>query len=323
MRQEIEWLNDALSSKKLLTHEMSLYCVMNGEIKAHDGRVTAGHPWPHGGEFLVPGVEVEKLLRRLPEEITFKQTDKGIVISSGKFRGLIKTQPADKWPFAGIENANWQPIPQELPELMIKIRPFVSDNAIQRWALAIALEDEWLYATNNVAIASARCPALKDIHAMLPCWAVDFVASRLDGLTSWCWTDHFVGFAWDSGAWMRSQLIDMQFPEKAAEMARAAHDENPTQIIDDDFKKAFSCVSDLAADTIKLYANRIEASFGAARVIEITDCEIPPDSTHSIWGAQFLAPVIAAATHWQPSLWPQPSPWKGETLAGYVVGRTR
>ncbi len=41
----------------------------------------------------------------------------------------------------------------------------------------------------------------------------------------------------------------------------------------------------------------------------------------SIWGAAVLAPVIAQATRWQPSLWPKPSQFRGDNVAGVVVGR--
>jgi hypothetical protein len=119
---------------------------------------------------------------------------------------------------------------------------------------------------------------------------------------------------------MRSQLIVGEFPEKAAALARSAWDENPTQEITQEFREAFEQVASLAEDTIEIYADRIQSKFGKAEIRGDATCEVP-EGGKSIWGASFLAPALAAATHWSPNLWPKPAPFKGEVVAGYIVGR--
>jgi hypothetical protein len=177
------------------------------------------------------------------------------------------------------------------------------------------------------------------VQALLPSYAVDFLLRRVDGLESWAWSENYVAFKWASGAWVRSQLVIGRFPERAASLVREAYDAQPSQEITDDFRAAFADVAGLAEDTIRIFSNRMESKFKKSMVMAPCECEVPPaqeitviDSRGqqvkqaqgggvSIWGAAILAPVIAQATHWQPSAWPKPAPFRGDNVAGFVVGR--
>ena len=89
---------------------------------------------------------------------------------------------------------------------------------------------------------------------------------RLDGLVEWTRDDHFIAFRWVNGAWVRSQLIIGQFPEKAADMVKAAWGVEPTQAISAEFKAALERVSELAEDTVAVFCDRLEARFDKAIV---------------------------------------------------------
>lgn len=322
MREIISWLNDALASKELVAG-MNYYRAANGEIKATDGRITAAHPWPYKGEFLVPGEEFEKILSRCPNEPSLTViSPTELKLHSGRFHGTIKTLvPLQHWDYPGIDDAEWKPIPAQLIEVLKALRPFVSDNAVQNWALSVALQDGWAYATNNVAIGGAKCKGLNGVHALLPVWAIDFIINRTEALNHWCWTDNYVAFKWSNGAWMRSQLLVGTFPEKAMELVREAQKEKPTQVITDEFRNAFRQVAELAADTISIYPDRIESKFGKAVIVDGAESEVPEGVPCSIWGAKFLLPAIEVADSWSPAMWPKPAPFKGPLVSGYVVGR--
>jgi hypothetical protein len=320
MQEAIHWLNDALDTKDLVIG-MTYYLVKDGSIKATNGRLTASYPWPHDGEFLVPGKEFEKVLARMDEEPKIIVEDKKIKIRTEAFRSSIQTRPATDWDYPGIEKAQWELIPDDLIEALRKLRPFLSENATQAWAQCVALEPGWAYASNNIAIAGVQCTSLKNIQALLPIWAIDFVLSRTANLSHWAWSDHYVAFGWNSGAWMRSQLTVGKFPEKAATMIRQSIHENPTQPVTDEFRKAFQQVAELAEDTLLIFRNRIESKFGQALVFSIADCAIPQGSIASAWGAKFLLPVLKVADYWAPDAWPKPAPFKGQNVSGYVVGR--
>src|SRR6185503_15963793 len=224
MKQALKWIADAISQRDIVSGK-SFYKVSRNEIKATDGQLIAAHPWPSNVDFVVPGEEFEAVFKRMKEEPTIKATDKGINIRCGLFHGTIATLPLDKWAYPGVEGADWQVIPENLLPLLKDLRPFISDNAMQKWATCIALENDWVYATNNVAIAGAPCKGLGSVMALLPMWAVDFILSRTDGLSHWAWTGNYVAFLWENGAWMRASLVIGQFPERAAALVRDASKE--------------------------------------------------------------------------------------------------
>jgi hypothetical protein len=319
MKDILKWIHDAMSLKSF---GMNFYCVDGGMIKATNTNLTAGYPWPSDQQFLVPGMEFEKILGRLPGEIDIAAKEGSITVRSGRYRGTIQTLPLTDWSFPGVD-VEWKPLPAGLPAALQALRPFISDNTGQQWAMSVALQDGWCYATNNIALGGVPCPGLGEVQALLPVWAVDFVIDRIEGLQEWAWTDHYVAFRWENGAWMRAQLIVGTFPEKAAELVRTALSQTPSQVIDDDFRDTFEKVADLAEDTIVIYADRIESTFGKARVVAQTTCEIPIDAPSSVWGAKFLIPAIKSATHWSPGMWPKPAVFRGPIVSGWVVGRRK
>lgn len=323
MKSVLAWLNDALAAKDIGGTAMTYYRVANDTISATDGRITACHPWTFGkAEFLVPGNEFEKILQRMNTTPNIEITkDNQLKIRAGRMSGTIQTLPLMDWNHTGIDDVDWKEIPFNLMTLLKALYPFLSDNAAQAWSQCIALDSGWAYATNNMAIAGAACESIGDIKALLPAWTLDFIIKRMDGITHWGWQDNFVAFRWASGAWMRSQLIVGQFPERASSMVRDSIKETPTQTINDEMRAAFKNIAELSEDTLMVYANRIESKFGKAVVEEGIECEVPNGQECSIWGAKVLIPALNAAESWSPSLWPKPVPFKGKLISGYVVGR--
>lgn len=320
MRKEVKWLTDALSEKNI-AREMTHYRIGGREIKATDGRITAGHPWPTNEECLVPGSEFEKLLARLPGDPTLEVGDNCIILKSGRSRGTINTMPTEEWGFPGVDTNRWENLPEGLTQALRKLRPFVSDNATKQWALGVALDDGWAYATNNVALAGVPLPSIAGVQAILPMWAIEFILDRTDELVEWAWTEQYVGFRWSNGAWMRSQLINDRFHEKAAEMIRSVDGMEPPQVITDEFRAVYARVAGLVGTVGGVYIGpqSIKGGFGQATMEDGVDVETLEGVT--AWAAAKLTPVIAAATHWEPATWPKPTPWKGDGICGYIIGR--
>ena len=320
MKATIAWLNAAIAGKEL-SAGMTYYKVNDDTISATDGKLTACAPWPYGGKFFVPGAEFEKVLKRMSGEPKITEAEGCIKIKSGRFSGTIQTLPLTEWGYPGIEKADWQKIPKGLLPLLAALRPFVSENEQPAWGRCVALEDGWAYATNNMTIAGAACKELGAVKALLPAEALDFILGRVDGLSEWTGDDNFIAFRWANGAWMRTQLVVGQFPEKAAALVKGAWKQKPTQKVSDEFKEALERVSELAEDTVLIYADRLEARFDKAVVEDGVKCEVPKGVKCSIWGAKFLLPALQAADAWAPAVWPSPAPFKGPLVAGYIVGR--
>jgi hypothetical protein len=342
MQDIIKWVSEARPDKDI-GPAMTYYQVQGGMIRASNGKITAGHPWvDDDSAFVVSGIEFERVLARMTADeptVTVDAQASTVTVKSGRFHASIGTLPVDSWSYPGVDNAEWREVPDGLLAILRSLRAFISDNPPQPWQSCVALESGNCYATNNIALAGSACD-VGDVQALLPSYAIDFLLRREEGLESWAWNDNYVAFKWTSGAWLRAQLIIGKFPERAAALVREAYDVEPTQEITEEFREAFADASALAEDTVHIYADRIESKFKRSVVTAPAECEVPPgrEETYpdpktgkmkkrtvgggvSIWGAQYLAPVISQATRWSPHLWPKPAPFRGDNVAGFVVGR--
>lgn len=322
MRAEIEWLNDALSVKELST-AATYYRVKDRQMTATNGRIVACCPVDLDGEILVPGEELWNILKRLPDEPSAKIQADRLVLRSGKFSGSLQILPPQDWHFPfEIEDVTWEKFPLELLPIFRDLRPFVSDNAVHRWAMGVAVDDGWCYASNNIVLAGAKFAGGKGLQSLVPSWVVDFILSRSEGLTHWATAKKSMAFKWRNGSWMRSSLIDAQFPERAGEMIR----ESPkgTQTIRPDYRHAVVRISELVDKngTVSVYADRVEGKTSRSTVTEDATSSVPKDSPFSLWSAENLGLVMSIATHWSPATWPKPTPFNGERVKGFILGRT-
>lgn len=337
----IKWVSEARPDKDL-GPAMSFYLVRDGQIRATNGKLTASYPWPDDAEFLVSGAEFEKVLARMEGDEPVIKVDSEantLTIRSGRFHAKIGTLPAQDWVYPGVDDATWRAIPTNFVEVLRSLRAFISDNPAQEWMGCVALEGGNMYATNGIAVAGCACD-VGEVQALLPSHAVDFLLRRVEGLESWAWSEKYVAFKWSTGAWVRSQLVIGKFPERAAQLVRDAYGVEPTQVITEEFRKAFADVAGLSEDEIRIYADRMVSKFKRSEVVAPCECEVPVSKEIkedvgtegkfrtktvevecSVWGAAVLAPIISQATHWSPSLWPKPAPFRGEHIAGFIVGR--
>lgn len=324
MRSEIEWLDDALAAKDVVM-AMTHYRVKDNFLTATNGRISAGHPCKVAGEFLVPGAEMKDIMKRLPDEPKVKLEDNKVILRSGRFHGSIQTLPMDQWTYPELEKTKWKPLPSWFIAAIRQLRPFVSDNAVHRWSLGIAIDDGWCYASNNIALAGCRVGGVEQVKVLLPAWAADFVLERAEGISHWVVAPNYIAFKWDNGAWMRTVVIDDKFPERAAEMIRKVP-ESLSQEIYPEYREAVCRISELSEDYVSIYKDKVQGRTQKSLVSEELRSEVPEGRDASHWGARFLAPVMAAASHWQPSLYPAPVPFlnskkEPNKLKGFIAGR--
>ena len=319
MKNAVDWIKGALAKKDLVQH-FTHYRVEDGEIRAYDGRMLASHPFPYDGTFLAPGTEFEAILDRMTEaNPDIKETETGIRISSGRFRGDVRTLPMTEFPELPIGD-DWLPFPDDLLDVFADMTRFISDNATKVWAMGIAIVDGRLYATNNVSMAFADRPETAGMKAILPVWAVQFAIDRREGLKEWQVHEGYCAFRWDNGAWMRTQLMVGEIPDMMPKMAEEM--EQATFEITPEWRHAYDLVTGVSKESIHLHADRIIGSTDHSDVEHEAESPLPESQDHSTWSVRYLNNVISVATHWQPDNWPKPATFHGERVRGLLVGRT-
>lgn len=327
MKTAIDWLKGIISGKGLVL-TMSCYKLGTKAIMATDGNIIASYPWPYvGPETLIPSKELEQILSVITEEPKFTHEQNRIKIQSGTFKANLPLFSADQWGYPGINEKSWQPIPPTLLEAMIILRPFLSLNAMQPWATCIYLKGEFAYATNNIICIGYSCKGLHlghDETILIPLGAIDFILKHLDTrVIGWQHEENYLALKWESGAWMRTQLVSRKFPKTGTELVHEAWDSNPTQKITPEFRSITERFSTFGESSIKIYKDKvvIEQPLQGAIIEESSRCEISSQKDHTIWAVEQLRLMTQVATHWQPSDWPKPCYFKGEKIAGVIAGR--
>ncbi len=322
MKEALAKVRKAISRQDIKI-ELCHYMLRNGRLYAFDGRHTASAPVDCPGAFLVPGREFERIFDKIPDDadpvITLSASS--VQVRYGRMSGTLRlTDTIDidsiKYPEPG---QNWCDLPDALLNALQLVRPFLSDNAVHSYALAASAGRDLLRATTNVSLVEVACPGLYADGQLIPCWAIDFVLGRRNGLVSFQLTDKQMSFLWDDGCWMCSLLISSEFPE----MARTLFDtfEKPRWAVTEDWRQCYQLVSDRSEGRIEVHENKIVGMHGTATIEHLSETAPIPSEGVSYWDPKFLDPVVEIATHWQPDRWPGASTFRGKGIRGFIVGR--
>ncbi len=325
-------VKNAVASKAIVPALM-WYVVYEGAIHAADGRLIASAPFPCEESFAVHAGHFDAVLSRLHEaasedKLQLKLTDGWVNLSAGKYRGRVQRMSADKARFIG-PTGTLIPVGENFVTKLKQMRPFISDNAAQQFAICLCLRGDRILATNNVALVVCDDTGLpEDLDAMLPCWAVDYILARQEQLTHIQYDDKSMSFHWDDSSWMRTPLLAIPFPNIDAILDSA---EEPDFELTPEWKRAYRIAASMADNSVKIFADKIVGGTKPLEGSGITDAEvevdaespIPESKDYSAWNPEFLTPVIEGANFWKPDCFPKPAPFAGNEIYGVIMGRAR
>lgn len=319
----MRWLRDALARKALAEH-MSHYYFSERLAAATDGNLTAAHPLSFSvPTCLVKGEHLESASRVFSSQPEFSLADGFLHVRAGRARAKMPVLDASMWtpsPLAG----DWRPVPNGLVDMLTDLLPFVADGAENSaWIGCIAVAEGALWATDRTIMARSKQPIdVEGINILLARSTVEFVVDRAVGLTEWCLTPDAIGFRWANGAWMRSTLVQGQWPVATAKkllseeaMATATHE------IDSAWRAAVEDLITSAAaasnSTIEL-RNEVMASEGNGLFVEIETQNLLPEGVPATqWSASSLKRLVDKAQRWNPAR--SPAPFIGQRVVGVVA----
>lgn len=302
--------------------EFKHFLIKDGYIYAQDGRLTAGAPIEQDlGHFLVPAAELEKvslLFDQTKKTPKIKRTEQNLSITTDSHRVRIKTldpqvfQVTDELPG---EQFDVQP---DFIQALRTVFPFISDNATQMWSMGAYIDGPRIYATNNVCLI---CATITDFHfkGMLPLWAIEFILAREQKLKRIGGDERCLRVEWEDGSWMRSQLIQGQFPEKGMEMLSTLQDAAFT--LTPAWKQAYREAAMFSEGDVYIYKDKIHTKKDVMEFDSQADSPVPPEHEYSKWTTKFLTSVINASVAFDPQQYPKPCTFSGNGFRGLVVGK--
>ena len=322
IRKGISSVKRALADKSDVAHYTHLL-MKDGEILATNSNLSAGAPILYEDTMLVPGAEFEAIINRLPGNPSIEHSDGRVTFKAGRFKGSVPTLPPEHATVMGRHGENRRPLPAGFIDRLRAVREFVSDEDNPAWMASVIFSDGNMVAVGRggTSMAATDCgdADLGNSGILLPRSAVDFVLKRGTDPQFIEWNQSAAAFTWDDGSWLRTNLLVGSPPKKLSE--RMATVVQPEWEITDEFRAAYERVASISESEVRIYADRITGGGPHCDVEDGATAPVPQGMEYSVWNPKTLGPVLAAASHWDPSNYPNPTVFWGSKVRGLLMGR--
>lgn len=323
LREAIARVKSAVSTKDIIplyTH----YVMKNGFIYAGNGRLTAATPFPVDEVAIVSAAAIDKVLQALPGDPEFTLTEKNVNFKVGKYKARVpRNATLGDGPTFELPKGKEVKIPDGFFTKIKALRPFVSDNATQQFALCFCFHGDYAMVTNNVVLAMAFEIGLgleEDEKLTIPFYIFDYIAGQPEIPTGFIHNENSVAFTWEDGSWASAQLLSVSFPECRGMVINAPE---PDFELTKEWKTAFDTISPLCDGVVKLGSEKMSGIRESAEIEAEVGTPCPDGVDSTLWSTDYLSPVIRVATHWKPDMWPKGSPFVSEHIAGMIIGRAQ
>lgn len=319
MKQYLDKIKAALARKDIVSH-FAYYRIKDKRLAASDARMTVSTPCPYAGDFMVPGLALEKIAGNLKDDLTIELSEnKRAHFKSGKFKAALPIMIEGAIDYRQPEG-KWRAPPPTFVEALRKVRPFISDNAVHYWSLSTSLREDNMCASTNVSLAQVECLGLEGAGELLPSWAVDYIIDRDEDLEAMMFGEGYMAFMWADDTWMRAQLIDDRFPDIEKILALRATVTKNTLLVQPEWRSAFNTIAEMAPSRIEIFADKLVGIEKEDRFEFEIDSPVPEGSPMSAWNPKYLGPVVEIANTIQLDAWPRPATFRGDGFDGVVAG---
>lgn len=279
-------------------------------LYASNGNVSMRIPY-NGAPFSVVGADIDKATSIL-DDYELAVNDASVVIKRGRSRITIAQceERATRCDDSGEHFA----LPPDFTDVLRAVAPFISTDQTKRWACAVQLRNGYAYATNNVCLVRANCAT--GVNVSLPDHLVKILLTRQQPVCM-AVSQSNIAFIWDDRVIVSTTANSLAFPDGAVKMIDSAPLANVE--ITDEWRAAFELAATLASDELFIENDGIRVNRNSSKLQ--SDVQLMPLSTTTAWNPNFLAPAIGVATHFDPSPYPSPAPFRGDRVKGLIMGR--
>lgn len=319
MRSAINFLRKALN-RSVSAGPFGNYHIYGGEAYAQNEQMQAVARVDLAADgFSVPGAELEAALDRMSSDPLATLDESSLSLKSGRLRATIPTT-TDYPPTIYSREIDWKPLPGNLIAALRTACPFLIGTA-GGWSAAIRLQDERLTVINNLCGIDVAIPGLVCAPSLLTEETAAFLLSQDPPESYGVKPGAAFLFRWKDGRSLHANLVDQVMPEQVEKIFASAGSEAPVAL-SPDWRAAFEDAAAITEDVIEIRSDAFYVGRGASKVkIEIETAV--PEAHVSYWKTKVLAPMLTAATSWNPGAYPTPALFKGPGLYGLVSGIKR
>lgn len=318
MLAALRFVRGAVSTKEMIP-VLTAFHIYDGRIQGMNGRLTIDCPCPelagmditiHAETFLkaVDGCDGEPKLEIISEG--------KLKISRGGFKVVLPLLPHDSFPKQAQDGVEGVKIATGLLPSLRVLQPFMGEDASRPWACGMLFRNGMAYATNNSTLVGVEAYRFEtDLN--LPFYLIDELLRIGEEPGSAHSTGDSISFSFKSGAWIKSQLMALEWPGAVESMLQfdAVQDVIPSGLARAVEKLVPFC-PDKKVPIIKFTPEGIQTMDGDKSAC-ITEFSLPGGS----FRAEPLITMLNAASHAQFAEYPARIPFSGPAgLRGIMMG---
>lgn len=315
MLKPLKFVQGSVAKKDFLP-ALTHFCIENGTVRGYNGTIALCSPIPFDIACKPKGETLVRAISNCSDTVSLSLTPTGkLSIRSGKFRALIDCIDG--------ETPHVRPTGERCevngPALLAGLRavePFIGNDAAKPWSNGVLLSGPSVFATNNVVLVEYWAQQTLPVVVNLPRAAVRELLRIGEAPAYAQWDDSSVTFHYENNAWMRTQLLEANWPDLGRILNTPA---NPTPI-DAGLFEALHAVKTFADKLAKVYIGdgQVTTSLDAAGSGGTYALE---SATHkSVFNIDMLLLLEGVAQQADFTTYPKPCLFYGESLRGAIIG---
>lgn len=315
MLSQLKFVQGAVAKKDLLP-AMTHFRIERGTVRSYNGTLAISSPIALDIQCCPKAKQLIKAIEACHEATTISVTPTGrLSVRSGKFSAIIDTIQGET-PHVEPAGDHVQFDGAVLLEAFKVLEPFIGTDASRPWGMGVLLDAGSAYATNNTCLVQFWVGAAFPLRVNVPRAAVEEVLRVGEPPTHGQVTADSITFHYTDGRWIRSQLLDTQWP---LDLISSLLDRpsNPMPL-PADFFSGLATIKAMADGASRVYMTQgalrtnLDPNEGAAY-----ELDLPGEGLYNL---NMMALLESVVTTIDLSPYPGPALFFGQNLRGAIVG---
>ena len=314
MLAELKFVQGAVA-KKGLVQSLTHFRIENGTVRSFNGTLALCSPINLDIDCTPKAEPFFKAIQNCKDTVTMSMTPAGrLSIKSGSFKAFIETIE-EETPHVVPEGELFDIDGDALLKALKIIDSFIGDDASRPWSNGVLLKGQSAFATNNVSIIEYWIGSTFPIICNVPKAAIREMLRIGEPPLQAQVNDHSISFLYSDGRWIRTSLLDIQWPDVSKLLDAPA---NATAIDERIYE---------GLDTLKPFTDKMERVYIQDGVMSTTlvegegaSFEIPDFPYEGVYQLRILNLLKGVATSIDFTLYPKPCIFYGDRLRGAIIG---
>lgn len=212
MLKELKFVQGSVGKKDLVP-AMTHFRIEGGSVRGYNGTIAICTPIPFDIDCIPKAEPLIKAIQNCEETIMLSLTPTGrLAIKSGSFKAFIECVQGET-PHVLPEGEVFEVNGQELLAAFKVLAPFVGDDASRPFTNGILLDGMSAFATNNAIVVEYWIGVNFPHRVNVPRQALKEILRVNEPPVSIQCSENSITFHYSEGRWIRSQLIQNQWPD--------------------------------------------------------------------------------------------------------------